>query len=497
MSKGIVYLVGAGCGDPELITVKGRRLLETCDVIVYDYLANSTLISYCKPRAILICVGKRKNRHSDSQERINEILVNFALEGKSVLRLKGGDPFVFGRGGEEIESLKENGIPFVTVPGVTSAVAVPESAGIPVTHRGLSRSFNVVTGHTRDDFDEQRLKQLAKEEGTLVFLMGYSNLGKIVRGLIDGGMSREKSCAVIFSGTVPEQRVVRGNLGNIEKLCEHLNTTSPGVIVVGDTVNLDFKCDIINEYLPLYGKKICVAASAQFVDNISERLSELGACVKRVPFIEIEEKSVDLDLLNECKWIAFTSANGVKTFFKAFFASGRDVRSLCGNKIAVIGTSTEKQLKKYGIKADFIPEEFTSRSLGVGLSSVVGSNERVCIYRAENSSDALTNIFESNSIGYIDNRIYSVSANTELKDRVLFDFAEQKYDYTVFASSFGARSFLNSLESGFDMGVITAIGEVTADTVRRAGYDCVVPKRYCSESVIEKILEMESKKCKD
>ncbi|MDE6103840.1 MAG: uroporphyrinogen-III C-methyltransferase, partial [Oscillospiraceae bacterium] len=316
MSKlGKVYLVGAGCGDYDLITLRGMNLLKICDTVVYDSLIDSHLLDFTADTAEKICVGKRAGHHSEKQERINEILVEHALNGKTVVRLKGGDPFVFGRGGEEILALKEHNIPYDIVPGITSAVAVPELAGIPVTHRKTSRGFHVITGHTADDLLPENIKKHASTNETLVILMGLGNLSKITETLILNGKDEKTPAAVITHGASAEQKIVRNDLKNIADEVKKHKIKTPAVIVIGETAGFDFS-PTINR--PLTGVSVSVTGTERLVDKLSEQLYALGANINKLNYLKICEYNnngrFNNSLLNIEKYsmIVLTSMNGAE-----------------------------------------------------------------------------------------------------------------------------------------------------------------------------------------
>lgn len=284
--SGRVIIAGAGCGDYDLITMRGYEALKSCDVVIYDSLIDSRLLDFCKDGAEKICVGKRAGRHSSTQEEINTLLVEKAAEGGVVLRLKGGDPFVFGRGGEEITALKAAGIPYSLIPGVTSSVAVPELAGIPVSHRGLSRSFHVITGHTANDLLPEHFESYAKCGGTLIFLMGLRNLPEIAGRLIENGMGENTPAAVISKGATPEQRAVKGCLGDIAEKVKREDLPAPAVIIVGETAGLDLS----PTYLPpLYGVSVAVTATKGLSRRLIKSLNALGAYAHRCGGFELRE----------------------------------------------------------------------------------------------------------------------------------------------------------------------------------------------------------------
>lgn len=438
---GKVYLVGAGPGDAGLITVRGLEKLKECDAVVYDRLASDELLHYVKPECDKIYVGKQAGQHCKNQDEINEILVESAGTYRTVVRLKGGDSFVFGRGGEEIEALCRHGIPYEVIPGITSAVAVPECAGIPVTHRGVSRSFHVITGHTKNsvgspDYDYETL---AKNEGTLVFLMGLSNLGEIAKQLIEAGKPADTPVAVISEGTTQRQRVERGTLSDIEDKVRKREMVSPAVIVVGDTA----------EYRYLYHrdcKRAGITATAPLRNKLGRGLEALGiqpvpVCnMEVVPTGELEKLDGELAHLNRYQWVMFTSQNAVRLFFAEMKRCSIDIRALGSLRFAVIGSGTADALWKQGIRADFIPSRYTVPVLAREFADVVKPGEQVLIPRAVQGSPELPAILSERGIAYEDIPIYDV-AGTLTKNISCLD----SLDYLMFVSASGVSAFFGEL----------------------------------------------------
>ena len=405
--SGTVYLVGAGCGNPDLITWKGLRLLRACDAVLYDDLSSPKLLEETRTDCERLFVGKRYGRHSMPQAEINALLVAKAQEGKTVVRLKGGDPFVFGRGGEEVLALQAAGIPYEVVSGVSSAVAVPAAAGIPVTHRRLARSFHVITGHTAADGAKtltEQIDTLAKLEGTLVFLMGLHHLEEITNGLLQGGKPADTPAAVISRGTTPKQRVVRAKLCNLVAKTRKANLAAPAVIVIGETAGMQLSGTI--EY-PLYGVKIGVTGTKSITKKLRNRLEELGATVTEldyatlVPDWENEALEQALQSITADTWAVFTSPNGVEIFFQALQKRRIDIRTLAQLRFAVIGTGTAAALEKRGIYPAFLPKTYDVESLAKGLCSVVGADEKILILRAAQGSPVLTEILAKEKKQYI------------------------------------------------------------------------------------------------
>lgn len=374
---GKVTLIGAGPGDASLITVKGLEKLKHCDVVIYDRLASEELLDVVREDCILVYVGKKPGAHSMKQEEINRLLLEYGQKYEDVVRLKGGDPFVFGRGGEEIMALAEAGIAYEVIPGVTSAIAVPELAGIPVTHRGLARSFHVITGHTKESGVEDTLtddyETLAKLSGTLVFLMGLSNLEKITTELLRFGKSPETPAAVVAEGTTPYERVVRGTLSDITERVREAKLVSPVVIVIGKTTDFSFKCacgsSADNSRSEANGtnagkaERYGVIGTNRTVSAFRQKMEDAGKAVvplvtmqvcRRESYDALQKQIADI---RSYDWIFFTSRQAVELFFEAFRESGEDVRKLAQCSFAVIGRGTYETLREHGIYADFMPTQ--------------------------------------------------------------------------------------------------------------------------------------------
>lgn len=488
MSKtGKVYLIGAGCGDYDFITVRGMNILKKCDTLVYDSLIDARLLGFVPQNSEKICVGKRAGRHSETQENINKILIDKASEGKTVVRLKGGDPFVFGRGGEEILALQEKKIQYSIIPGVSSSYAVPEFAGIPVTHRRLSRSFHVITGHTADETPPEDLKKYARLDGTLVFLMGLKNLRKISEGLLSGGMSRDIPAAVVSCGGTAKQRIVRGVLETIADKAEKENIVTPAVIVVGETACLDFSPTIAR---PLDKISVTVTGTKSFAGKLALKLGELGADVRYADSLDIFEygdnSNFDTALQNIGKynWLALTSANGAEIFLRRLNKLKIDVRRLAGLKIAVIGKCTAGVLEKNGIFPEVVPKKYTSENLGKALAGAVKDDERVLILRAEKGSAVLTKILDVGNISYDDIKIYDVIKADEDTESTYIDT-----DFLTFASPSGVESFFESGHTFSHKTKIICIGEITAETLKKYGVtDFRIADVQTADGIIDAIL---------
>lgn len=494
MMEGKVYLVGAGCGDPELITWKGLNLLRKCDVLLYDDLVAPKLLEETKKTCEQIFVGKRFGRHSLPQQETNALLVEKAKEGKMVVRLKGGDPFVFGRGGEEVLALQAENIPYAVVSGVTSSIAVPAAAGIPVTHRKTARSFHVITGHTAADGETtltENLDVLAKLEGTLVFLMGLHHLEEICDGLLQGGKGADTPAAVISRGTTPKQKTVRGTLGELAAKVREAELEAPAIIVIGETAELDFTGTIPR---PLYGVKIGVTGTKSITRKLRDKLEEMGADVTEmdysaiVPYRENAHLEGELERISDYPWAVFTSPNGVEIFFDYLKKLRFDVRRLAGLQFAVIGTGTAAALAKYGIYASFLPEKYDVESLAKGLCEKIRKDENILILRAEQGSEILTEVLDEAGMTYTDVKIYDILVDRE-KQRTANEKA-QEMDFITFASGSGVRGFMEnggSLPAGT---TAVCIGSSTAKMLKKYG-DCenITAATFNVDGVVEAIIE--------
>jgi uroporphyrinogen III methyltransferase/synthase len=390
MNTGKVYIVGAGPGDPGLMTQKGLECLAQADTVVYDRLLDRRLLTLAPPEAEMIYAGKAPLEHSKEQAEINQLLVEKAKEGKTVVRLKGGDPFVLGRGGEEAAMLAYNRIPFEIVPGISSAIAVPAYAGIPVTHRGLASSCAVITGHEDTDKANSSVnwEKLAKGIDTLVFLMGMQNLTEITARLIEYGRPADTPVAVIQDGTTPEQKVVTGNLNNIVSKVKESQLEAPVVIVVGEVVGLRDKLRWFDSS-PVFGKRILVTRARHQASTLSSLLYGRGAQPVELPAIAIQpvNDTTEIDRalagLARYQWLVFTSVNGAEAFFERLYSLKMDARALHGLKIGVIGPATAGAIRNRGIIPDFMPEVYTSEGLIAGLKNMDIGGKRFLLPRAD------------------------------------------------------------------------------------------------------------------
>ena len=550
--SGKVYLIGAGPGDPGLLTLRGKEILERADVVVYDRLVSAAILSMCNPRAVMLDVGKMPDCHKVKQSEINRLLVQFAQEYPSgvIARLKGGDPFVFGRGGEEALELVSAGVDFEVVPGITSAISVPAYAGIPVSHRGMATSFHVITGHERDN-SESRIRNseccpasssnaaaqagiscssnepvgldfetLAHCPGTLVFLMGISNMDFIARRLMECGKDPKTPLAFIEKGTTPYQRTVMATLETAAETIVRENVTAPAVTIMGDVVELG-KSLAWKRDLPLSGKRLVVTRAAKQASGIASRLSALGAEVIETPMIETRtlERPVVYDALSAvvptragcsfADWgslsrfglLAFTSVNGVESFFRLLFAAGHDVRVLAGKKFASVGKITEKKLLEYGIRCDYVPEDHTGEGLGKLLSAMCNesaiSQSSILLLQGDLADDTLLGLLP----GATRWNVYETLPVVELPEwkRDAVDTA----DAVVFASTSAVENFvkamgvdqLTSPSGSNDATDRTAfcIGRMTQAAARRHGFRTVTSEETSMDSLVKKIVEYYSR----
>ncbi len=474
---GKVYLVGAGPGDPGLITQKGIERLSQADVIVYDHLLDERLLaSY---QAEKIYVGKSGAQHAREQDEINQVLVEKAKAGKTVVRLKGGDPFVFGRGGEEALELVAAGIPFEVVPGVTSAIAVPAYAGIPVTHRGIASSFAVITGHEDPGEAETSINWAKVSTGidTLLFLMGLQNLGFIVRNLTENGRPPETPAAVIKDGTKGTQQVVTGTLADIVRKAREQGLTSPAVIVVGEVVKLREKLRWFDNR-PLSGKRVLVTRARHQASVLSALLAERGATLIELPAITIRPIPDNALLrkaiteLSHYNWILFTSVNAVELFFSALYYVKIDARALCGLKIGAIGSATAQALEQKGIIPDYQPEIFTTAALAEGLKRFEIAGKSILLPRAEIADEDLVRGLEQMGAKVTEVPTYETMPATEDMARARELILVGETDVVTFTSSSTVANLVSAL--GGDLEelknvTIAAIGPKTAETARKAG----------------------------
>lgn len=499
--KGKVYLVGAGPGDYKLLTLKGLECIRKADVIVYDRLANINYLKEAKKGCEFINVGKASSHHLLPQDQINRLIADKALEGKIVTRLKGGDPYVFGRGGEEGELLKAEGIEFEVVPGVTSAIGGLCYAGIPITHRDHASSFHVITGHLRKDGKENpeiNWNALANMKGTLVFLMGVSNLKNISENLIKEGMSKDTPVAFVSWATRYNQRVVTATLEDAYEVAIREEVKPPTLIVVGTVVNLR---DTLNffEKKPLFGKSIMVTRSRSQNSKLVERIMDLGGNPIEIPTIKIEKVQDNKELENEIKnlkdytYLVLTSKNGVDIFFDKLDEMGLDCRSLANIKVCSIGAATSKAIIRRGIKPDIQPEKAVGESLYDELKDIVSKEDKILIPRAKNAREFL--VKKLNEISNVTEVVtYESVMDDSKKEEAISALEEGNLDYITFASSSTVTNFINLIgeenKDKLSNTKIISIGKITTKTILDNGLEVYKESEKASiESMIDAMSE--------
>lgn len=505
MKKGKVYLIGAGPGDYRLLTLKACDCLRMADTVVYDRLADARILQYAPKDAEYIYVGKASSKHTMTQDKICQLLVDLAKEGKTVVRLKGGDPFVFGRGGEEALLLQENDLPFEIVPGVTSAISVPAYAGIPVTHRGIAASFAVVTGHedpTKENSDIN-WQQLATATDTVVFLMGVANLPKITARLMENGRSGDTPVAIIRWGTKAKQQVWTSTVAEAAEMAKREAIKPPCIFLVGEVVKLREKLAWFDnlDMKPLFGKRILVTRSREQASKLTEGLELLGADCIEAPAISIAPPKDDYAALDESiraldsfNWLIFTSANGVAHFFARLENADLDSRSLAGKRICAIGSATADTLWAYGIRADVVPSEYRAEGIIEALDGKISTGDRVLLPRAAEARNVLPDTLEAKGIEVAVAPAYETVAGDADSDEIEELLENGKLDIVTFTSSSTVTNLLKIL--GADAArllkdvKIAAIGPITADTCVKNGLTVTVQaKEYTINGLIEAIKE--------
>ena len=496
--QGKVYIIGAGPGDAGLITLKAVEALRLADVVIYDNLVNEDLLKYAPEHARFIYAGKKGGDHALSQDKINELLAKEALDGNTVARLKGGDPFIFGRGGEEAEVLVAQGVPFELIPGVTSAIAVPAYAGIPLTHRGLTSTVAFITGHedpTKDksDIDWQALCGI----GTLVFLMGVKNLGQITGALILHSKLPGTPAALIRRGTTPHQEILVGTLANIADLAQAKNFKPPAILVVGQVVNLRNQLHWFDSK-PLFGKGVVITRPQRQADDLARLLADQGASPLSFPTISIEPPSdwSELDRaigqLESYQWLIFTSANGVHFFFERLREKGRDVRNLKGIKICCIGPATARQIEARGIRVDLVPDEFIAEGILKSFASMNLSGQRVLIPRACSARDILPETLKKQGAEVDVVTAYQTVNSGRKKEELAGWINAGEVDVITFTSSSTVTNFVEIMGADYALPPnikIACIGPVTAATAKKAGFHInISQEEYTMEGLVQSLI---------
>lgn len=473
MEQGRVYLAGAGPGDEKLISIRALELIKKADVIVYDHLASKKLLNQAKKDCEVIYAGKIPNQHTLNQEEINQILIQKAEQGKKVLRLKGGDPFIFGRGGEEAEALFDKGIAFEIVPGISSFYAACAYEGIPITHRNYVSSFHVFTGHHKTE-EKLDFEIIAKLEGTLIFLMGMKNIESICSNLIKYGKNPHTASSVIHWGTTSRQKSVQGELAEISKIVKRENIEHPAVIIIGDVIKAKEKIQWQN-YRPLWTKKILITKAEQMESEISQKLYELGAETTEMPLIKIENpkswQEIDnaLEKIEQFTWIFFTSQNGVEYFFRRMKKKKKDIRCLWKANIFCIGERTKKAVEEKGLLVDEIPNSYNSDSAVLKIKEFLKKEDVVLFPASEIANEKIPQAIKQIGADCCKVTAYSNKKNIDYNNDIIKKIKENYYDAIVFTSSSQVKNYYEIMEKEIGKAKVFSIGSMTTKTAEELG----------------------------
>lgn len=507
MAPGKVYLVGAGPGDPKLITVRGQEALQRADVVVFDRLAGPQLLNQARPVAERIYVGKLPDRHTMKQEEINRLLVELALQGKTVVRLKGGDPTVFGRVGEEADLLRQHGIQYEIIPGITSAIAVPAYAGIPVTHRDLASSFSVITGHESPDKLDRSIywDKVTNATGTLVFLMGVAKIGYISEQLMKHGRSPDTPVALVRWGTRAEQQTVVGTLRDIEDKVKEANLQPPAVIVVGDVVRQREQL-VWFENKPLFGQRVLVTRARSQASELVAKIDELGGEAYEFPVIEtkipddalkVEAIRASLDRAEMYDWVVLTSVNGVEVFFRWLQRLRIDIRRFHRAKFAAVGPKTSETLAAYGIIADLLPESYQAEGLAEALDALLQPGQKALLPRGDLAREVLPEAMAARGVEATVVDIYDTVLSVPNDFWLPEMLANGEVHVITFTSS---STVVNLLEALRRLGLpnpaealknieIACIGPITARTAEENGLNVtIVPEKSTIDGMVEALV---------
>jgi uroporphyrinogen III methyltransferase/synthase len=489
---GKVWLVGAGPGDPGLLTRKGARAIAQCDVLVYDYLASTAIVNLAPPTCEKIYVGKKAGTHTLTQDEITALIVKLGRDGKHVVRLKGGDVFVFARGGEEAQALHAAAVPFEIVPGITSAIAAPAYAGIPVTHRSHNTSFSISTGHEDPTKGESTLDyaKLANPHQTVIFLMAMGNLAGIVGELRKHGMPADKPVAIVREGTKPTQETLVATLGTIVDEVERTRFAAPAIVVIGDVVREREEIRWFDTG-PLFGKRVLVTRPSPQADDLAECLWEHGAEPIVAPTIAIvppdDPAAADaaVERVRDYAWVVFTSRGGVDAFFDLLRKRGRDARAIGDTRIAAIGAKTAEALRAHGVSVDFVPAVFVNEAVADGLLERTRSGERILLFRAQEARDTVPDALRAAGCIVDDVAAYKTIV---VRDP---DFAEKfaQADIVTFASASAVQGFLANIPDAQELmhgKVVACIGPITAASARAAGMHVdVVAEVFTADGLVD------------
>ncbi|MCG8564869.1 MAG: uroporphyrinogen-III C-methyltransferase [Desulfobacterales bacterium] len=500
-NTGKVYLIGAGPGDPGLITLKAKECIETADVVVYDYLASPFLLEYAQRDAEIIYVGKKGGDHTLTQDKINQLLVDKAKEGKNVARLKGGDPFVFGRGGEEAQELLADGIAYEVIPGVTSAVSAPAYAGIPITHRDHTSFVSFITGHEDPTKKETSMQWdvFAKSNATLLFFMGVKNLPNITAKLMENGKDADTPVALIRWGTTTKQQTVTGTLATIVDEVKKAGLKSPAMIVVGSVVNLREELAWFDKK-PLFGKRIVITRARAQASSLISQLTKLGAHCLEVPTIRIQEPEditpmrQSIENIKDYDWLLFTSVNGVKHFFDTLYDMGRDVRALGHLQFACIGPVTKERLADHGIISDILPETYRAESVVDAFAPVDMEGKKVLLPRAMKARTILPESLREMGAQVDEVTAYETVLADEDRETLVQLLEDKAVDAVTFTSSSTVSNFVSLIEESrraelLDGVTVASIGPITSDTARELGLNVdIEAEAYTIPGLIDALL---------
>lgn len=482
---GKVYIVGAGCGSYELLTLKAKEILSFCDCVIYDRLVDESVLQFVNYNAKLVYLGK-EHENPMRQNTINETILEYASKGKIVARLKGGDPLVFGRGGEELDFLYDNNIVFEIVPGISSSIASCEYAGIPLTYRNISRSFHVFTAHAMREYNFLNFEIISKLEGTLVFLMGIANLEKIVNGLIENGKPKESKVSIVENACRPKQRVIVGNLKNIVSLSKENKIKSPAAIIIGDVVEFQNKFSWYDK-MPLSGKSILITRPKYQGNYLYNKLINFGAECYNLPLISIKEnEEYNLENLKEYKAILFCSTNGVNAFINRI----DDLRILNNIKIGVVGKATFNEIKKYKINPDFYPNKFLVEELIKESVNRTDMNDNILIITSNLSQIKVDDINKKYNRNFVKLELYNTN-KIKYKKEELIDYIDRVNYITLFSPS-SVESLLESIDyeiSLIENKKIVSIGPITSKKITDNNLKVYLEaKEYCADGVIESLI---------
>ena len=482
---GKVYIVGAGCGSYELLTLKAKEILSFCNCVIYDRLVDESVLQFVNENAELVYLGK-EHENPMRQNTINETILKYVSNGKIVARLKGGDPLVFGRGGEELDFLYENNIVFEIVPGISSSIASCEYAGIPLTYRNISRSFHVFTSHAMREYNFLNFEIISKLEGTLVFLMGIANLEKIVNGLIENGKPKESKVSIVENACRPKQRVIVGNLKNIVSLSKENKIKSPAAIIIGDVVEFQNKFSWYDK-MPLSGKSILITRPKYQGNYLYNKLINFGAECYNLPLISIKEnEEYNLENLKEYKAILFCSTNGVNAFINRI----DDLRILNNIKIGVVGKATFNEIKKYKINPDFYPNKFLVEELIKESVNRTDMNDNILIITSNLSQIKVDDINKKYNRNFVKLELYNTN-KIKYKKEELIDYIDRVNYITLFSPS-SVESLLESIDyeiSLIENKKIVSIGPITSKKITDNNLKVYLEaKEYCADGVIESLI---------